>query len=93
MITCKPGKPRKRKVKVTCTVAFTAGRSSRMVTARIVRGHTTYASARRTVKAGRQGNVALRARRSIPRGRYQLVLTFLDRAGARDVIVQPVEVR
>jgi hypothetical protein len=74
-------------------VRFTAGRSTRLVTARLVRGTRVYASGRRAVRAGRKGALGLRARRRIGRGRYTLVLTFLDSRGAPTVIVQRVRVR
>ncbi|MEO8688467.1 MAG: FG-GAP-like repeat-containing protein, partial [Solirubrobacteraceae bacterium] len=93
VVTCKPGKVRHRKVKVTCVVRFKAGASSARVRARITRGHRVYASGARAVRRGARGRVSLRGHRRLSRGRYTLLLTFADRRGHETVIRQQVRVR
>jgi hypothetical protein len=91
-VTCKPGKKKKGQVKVTCTVRFTAGSSSRVLAGRLMQGKRTYASGRRLVRAGKHGSLQLRARGRIRPGRYTLVLSFADPAGAASVVTQQVNV-
>jgi hypothetical protein len=93
LVTCKPGKVKRGKVKVTCKVAFTAASSSRAVRARLSRGSRVYADGRRAVRGGASGRVRLHARRGLRPGRYRLLLTFVDGHGRRTVITQRVRVR
>lgn len=93
LVTCKPGKAKRGKVKVTCTVRFRAASSSTRVRARLARGHRVYASGARAVKPGARGSVSLRARRRLARGSYTLLLTFADARGHESVIRQRVSVR
>jgi hypothetical protein len=93
VVTCKPGKVRRGKVKVTCVVRFRAASSSRRVNARLARGHRVYASGARAVKPGARGSVSLRARRRLARGSYTLLLRFADARGHQTVIRQRVSVR
>jgi hypothetical protein len=92
-VTCKPGKVKRGKVKVTCAVKFTAGRSSRRVLARLTRGSRVYASGQRGVRGSARGTVSLRQVRRLRSGRYRLVLTFVDAHGHASVISQRVAVR
>jgi hypothetical protein len=93
VVTCKPGKVRHGKVKVTCKVTFTAGSTSARVSARLTRGRRVYASGARRVKPGARASVSLRAHRRLVGGRYTLLLTFRDIHGHASVIRQRVTVR
>lgn len=91
LVSCKPGKAKKGKVKVTCTVRFVSAQHA-TVRARLSRGHLTYATGRRTLGAG-NASVPLHARRALRQGRYTLTLRFpggarLQRAGERAVAVR-----
>jgi hypothetical protein len=68
-ITCKPGKAKKGKVKVTCTVKLVATKRAG-ATVRLVRGGRTYAKGTATVRDGRA-----KLRFTPAKGRYTLVLT------------------
>jgi hypothetical protein len=92
-VTCKPGKVKHGKVKVTCKVSFTAAGSSRAVRARLSRGSRVYAGGRRSVRGGARASVRLTARRGLRAGRYRLLLTFVDGHGRQTVISQRVRVR
>jgi hypothetical protein len=93
LVTCKPGKAKRGKVKVTCKVSFTAASSSRVVRARLSRGSHIYAAGRRTVRGAASGLVRLHSRRGLRAGRYRLLLTFADGRGNETVITQRVRVR
>jgi hypothetical protein len=93
LVTCKPGKAKRGKVKVTCKVSFTAAGSSRVVRARLSRGSHVYAGGRRNVHGGAKASVRLSARRTMRAGRYRLLLTFVDGHGRQTVISQRVTVR
>jgi Collagen triple helix repeat (20 copies)/Abnormal spindle-like microcephaly-assoc'd, ASPM-SPD-2-Hydin len=91
VISCQPGKARRGKVKVTCSVRFVAA-SRATVTARLVRGGRVYASGRRSVGRGRT-RVPLHQRSAITRGTYTLVMKFVDSKERRSTLRQRVTVR
>jgi hypothetical protein len=93
VVTCKPGKAAGGKVKVTCTVRFTAASSSTRVRARISRGRHVFARGARVVTPGARGSVSLIAPRRLAHGSYTLLLTFVDAQGHQRVIRQRVTVR
>ena len=71
-ITCKPGKVKKGKVKVTCSVRFVTPRNAK-VAATLKRGGRVYA--RSTQRAtGTTSRLSLRAVRPVAPGRYTLVV-------------------
>jgi hypothetical protein len=70
VVTCKPGKAKHGKVKVTCTVRFKAAASSTRLRARLARGHRVYASGARAVRRGVKGRISLRAHRRIARATH-----------------------
>ncbi len=76
-------------MKVTCTVRFASRVARSSVRVRLVRGHTVYATARRTVRKGR---VAIRVhpRARLQHARYRLLLTFIDRKGRATTVSQRV---
>ena len=86
-ITCKAARARRGRVKVTCSVRFTASRRV-AVRATLKRGGRTYATGYRVVNRGSAG-VALKTRRTLVRGNYTLSMKF----ATGDVITQKVRVR
>jgi hypothetical protein len=76
-------------VKVTCTVRFVSTASRSRVRARLVRGHSVYATGSRTVRRGR-ASIQVRPRARLRRARYTLLLTFVDRKGRATTVVQRV---
>jgi DNA-binding beta-propeller fold protein YncE len=86
-VTCKPSKPKRGQVKVTCSVRFTASRRV-AVRATLKRAGRTYATGYEVVNRGEAG-VALRAKRKLVRGTYTLSLKFAN----GDVLNQKVKVR
>jgi DNA-binding beta-propeller fold protein YncE len=86
-ITCKAARAKRGRVKVTCSVRFTASRRV-AVRATLKRGGTTYATGYEVVNRGTAG-VALKAKRKLVRGSYTLSMRF----ATGDVITQKVRVR
>ena len=85
---CKP-RTVKGKVKVTCTVKFVSTASRSRVRVRLVRGDRVIATARRSVRRGR-ASVRVHPRAKVRRGRYTLLITFVDSKGRARTLVQPV---
>ena len=71
-ITCKPGKVKKGKVKVTCSVRFVTPRGAKVV-ATLRRGARVYARGTRRA-GGTTSRLSLRAVRHVAPGRYTLVV-------------------
>jgi hypothetical protein len=86
-VTCKAGKVRGKKVKVTCGVVLKSA-SARAATARLSRNGVTYARGR----ARNQAMIRLRAVRPIARGRYTLTTRITNRRGRTAVARQEVSV-
>ena len=83
---CKPAKPRRGTVKVTCTVKVAAPARTRAARASLTRGGTVYARGSRRSP----GPVALRATRTLGPGRYTLRLSITDSAGRRTLTTSAV---
>jgi hypothetical protein len=81
----------KPKIKITCTVRFTAAASAKVVRARISRRGTVYASGQ---AVSRNGHVTLRmrARRAVPKGRYTLTTVTTYKRGRTVTTHAPVTV-
>jgi hypothetical protein len=73
VITCKVGKAKKGKVKVTCVV-----KSAKAASARLVRGARTYGQARRTRVRSHRVTLTLRLSGRASHGRYTLALRLLS---------------
>jgi hypothetical protein len=86
-VTCKVGKKRGQKVKVTCTVRL-AARARRV--ARLMHHGKVYAVGRST---GARGSLRLRAVRRITRGRYTLLVKVTGADGKDVTLKQRVVVR
>jgi hypothetical protein len=89
-VTCKAGKPKRGKVKVTCTVRFTAPRGSK-VTARLSRAGRTYARASANAPRG-QARLRFKTLRATPAGRYTMTIVVVGRDGQKTVTRHSVEV-
>jgi hypothetical protein len=76
-------------VRVTCTVRFLSTAARASVRARLVRASTVYATTRRVVRRGRV-SIALHARTHLRRGRYTLLLTFVDSKGRATTLSERV---
>jgi hypothetical protein len=85
VVTCKVGKAKKRKVKVTCTVTLKSGASAK-VRARLVRRGHLVASGSRTSQSG-VAALSLHGRRKLTPGRYTLVVSVGDGAARRIPVV------
>ena len=87
VVTCKVGKARKGKVKVTCSVKL-AARAKR--TARLVRGGKVFA---RGTSTGTRGSLRLHNVRRITRGTYTLLVKVTGADGEAVTVKQRVVVR
>jgi hypothetical protein len=92
-VTCKSGKAKKRKVKVTCKVVYMTARSARTVRARLTRAGRTYARLPRRPIARRRVELSLAATSRLRAGRYQLVVVTDDGHGRLTVARHRVRVR
>lgn len=87
-VTCKPGKVKKKKVKVTCSVKKTSTAAS--VDLALIRGGNTFA--RGVSKPGE--SLSLTPTRNLKRGRYTLRVVTRDRAGTlTDLLDSTVTIR
>jgi hypothetical protein len=92
-VRCKPGKAKKRKVKVSCKVVYVTASSARTVRARLSRAGRTYARLTRRPIAGRRVELRLAATSRLRAGRYQLVVVTGDGHGHLTVARHRVRVR
>jgi hypothetical protein len=91
--TCKPGKAKKGKVKVSCKVVYVTATSARTVRARLSRAGRTYARLTRRPIADRRVQLRLAATSRVRAGRYQLVVVTGDGHGRLTVARHRVRVR
>jgi len=81
-VTCKAGKRKRGRVKVTCTVRLAAAARGKHVSARLTRRGVLYA---KSASRARGGRVRLRAVRALRPGRYRLTTVTVDSRGAKVV--------
>jgi hypothetical protein len=92
-VTCKPGKAKKGKVKVSCKVVYVTATSARTVRARLSRAGRTYARLTRRPIADRRVQLRLAATSRVRAGRYQLFVVTGDGHGRLTVARHRVRVR
>ena len=92
-MTCKTGKAKKGKVKVTCKVVYVTAKSARTLRARLTRAGRTHARLTRRPIAGRRIELRLAATSRLRAGRYELVVVTGDRHGRLTVARHRVRVR
>jgi hypothetical protein len=82
-VTCKVGKRKRGRIKVTCTVRLARAARSRHVRARLTRRGVVYATG--SARSPRASSVRLHAVRAVPAGRYRLTTVSTDRHGRTTV--------
>ena len=90
-VKCVPGKAKRGKVRVTCTVRFTA-KAAVTVRVRLLRGKVLYAKSTSTARRGRAVLRLSPARRMTP-GRYRLRIWTMSPGRAPQVLEQGVTIR
>jgi hypothetical protein len=89
VVTCRPGRVRRGRVRVTCRVTLVTAGSARRARARLSRGGVTYARGTTQVRGGRAA-LRMRAIRRIRPARYRLSVVTIDSRGRRALSTRTV---